>query len=122
VTTHVVEAAQGSFCCAYEQQRFPEQLGSEIVTRFFDLAGMAYDLPGSGEDLFFLRRKSRRVRVEMGGKSPGASDVGFDMKRIVRKVHDGRRTVTQHSTADWLHERRRIRACRRATTFSLSAH
>ena len=95
MTTHVVEAAQGSFCSTYEQQRFPEQLGSEIVTRFFDLAGMAYDLPGSREDLFFLRRKSRRVRVEMGGKSPGASDVGFDMKGIGREVHGGPRTATQ---------------------------
>ena len=54
VAADVVEAAKSSIQPTHENQRLTDQFSREVVTGLSNLAGMADDLPCTGEDFLFF--------------------------------------------------------------------
>src|SRR5437763_12648719 len=87
----VIKSPQLVFAIAAYQQRLAGNLGSEIVARLGGLLVSARYLPGAREHPLALRLVHRRIRVQCGRQSPGASDVGIN-----REI---RQTFTAHEAA-----------------------
>src|SRR5579872_2369054 len=80
VAANVIEAAQFFVSAARYKQRLSDKFSREVVPGICNLARMPDDLPGTGEDPFFLDRKYLGISVERCGESPGFGDVGVDAK------------------------------------------
>ena len=91
--TDVVEPAQLAVTAAHKQQRLANQFRREVIAGICDLTCVAYDLPCPAKDFFFFDAEDLRIGINRGGKRPGARDVGFDVKRLFRKLHEIGREV-----------------------------
>jgi hypothetical protein len=78
VPAHVVEALQLSLRVSNDQQRFAEKIGSDVITRLFELANVPNDLPRAMKDLPRFLISNCGILVETGRQSAGVRDVGID--------------------------------------------
>jgi len=64
MATDVLEAAQFLSCTSHQQQWLTLKFRGKEVTRVCELMAVTYNLPGAGEDPFFLSRKDTRVGIK----------------------------------------------------------
>jgi hypothetical protein len=88
MAAYVIETSQLLIGSADKQQRFARHFGCEVVSGIRYLAAVSHDLPGSGEDLFFLGSEYFRIGVNSGRQCPRILDVALYVKGVGSDFHD----------------------------------
>ena len=75
----VVKAAQNAVVAASDQERFSNEIESEIVARAGDLVNMTDDLPGGGKKPVLFVVVGCRIDVERCGQRGSAGNIAINI-------------------------------------------
>jgi hypothetical protein len=76
----IVKTAQNAISAAHDQQRFPGELGGEVVERVRDLIAPANDLPRFPKKVSTFTLQECWIEINIGGKRPGGCDRVVDFE------------------------------------------